>query len=256
MRGLRLALGTLTVVPVGDVGQISRPVARAAMLLAPAAALPLAGGAAAILWLATSFGFPAMVIGALVVGWLGLATRGMHLDGLADCVDGLAAGWSRERAMAVMRAGDVGPLGAAALIVVLLLQAVAVGTLSEIVAAPVVVAWTVCAARVACAGLTVSGLPAARPDGLGAAVAGVVPPWAVAAAVAGWTGIGVLLAAVTGLAWWLPLVSAAVATAAVWWLGRRMARLLGGVSGDVIGAGVEVAMTCLCVGLTAGLATR
>ena len=51
-----------------------------------------------------------------------IATRGLHLDGLADTFDGLGATGSRERALAIMKRGDIGPMGAVALIVVLALR--------------------------------------------------------------------------------------------------------------------------------------
>lgn len=129
--GLRLAAGTLTVLPVGEIGEIRRPVAAAAMLGAPLAVLPLAVGCAAIVGGAGFLGLPGLFAGALTLGLLALGSRGMHLDGLSDTVDGFSAGWSRERALEVMRRGDVGPLGAAGLVIVLLAQASAVAGLSE-----------------------------------------------------------------------------------------------------------------------------
>ena len=69
-------------------------------------------------------GLPPLAVGLLVVGCLALGSRALHLDGLADTVDGFGAGWTAERSLMVMRRGDVGPMGVVALIVVLGLQAV------------------------------------------------------------------------------------------------------------------------------------
>ena len=49
-----------------------------------------------------------------MVAVLAFGTRAMHLDGLADTVDGLGSGWDRERALAIMARGDVGPMGVVA----------------------------------------------------------------------------------------------------------------------------------------------
>src|SRR4051794_29192416 len=126
---LRLAVGTLTVLPSGAV-TVDRPTAGRAMLLAPLAVLPLGLLAAGLAGAGTLLGWPGPVLGLVCVAGLALATRGLHLDGLADTVDGLGSGWDRERALAVMRRGDGGPMGAVALILGLGVQASGVGTLT------------------------------------------------------------------------------------------------------------------------------
>ena len=119
--GLRLAVGTLTVLPSGPV-TTSRPVAGAAMALAPLAVLPLALAVLAVASGGSALGLPPLVVATLVVAVLAVGTRAMHLDGLADTVDGLGGGWTRERVLEIMRTGDVGPMGVVALVLTLLLQ--------------------------------------------------------------------------------------------------------------------------------------
>ena len=51
----------------------------------------------------------------------------------------------------------------------------------------------------------------------------------------------------SGQAWWLPLVGVLLALTAVWWLLARCVARLGGVTGDVLGALVEVAASVLLV---------
>ena len=124
---LRLSVGTLTIVPSGAIVEIDRHTAARAMIIAPLAVLPLAAAVALVGWLGRTAGLPPLAVGLLVVGGLALGSRALHLDGLADTVDGFGSGWSAERSLMVMRRGDVGPMGVVALIVVLGLQAVSIG---------------------------------------------------------------------------------------------------------------------------------
>src|SRR4030095_16849245 len=66
----------------------------------------------------------------LVALWAAL-TGGLHLDGLADTCDGLGGGWSRERALSIMRDARSGPYGVTAIVLVLGLKAAAVTSLPE-----------------------------------------------------------------------------------------------------------------------------
>ncbi|GAA1435497.1 adenosylcobinamide-GDP ribazoletransferase [Microlunatus lacustris] len=247
---LRLAVGTLTVLPTGAV-HVDQATARGAMLLAPLAVLPLALPAALVGGAAAALALPGPAVGLLVVAVLALGTRALHLDGLADTVDGLGTGWDRGRALEVMRRGDVGPMGVVALVLVLGLQAVAAGAVVTGWAGAGGLALLICCSRAALAVACRTGVPAARPAGLGAAVAGTVP---VVAAAGTWVGVGVLLA----LAWALlggsvagglvtALLALVAAVALVGWCRRR----LGGVTGDVLGAVVEVTLTVLLLGAAA-----
>jgi adenosylcobinamide-GDP ribazoletransferase len=249
--GLRLALGTLTAVPVRPPGRVDAGVAGTAMALAAVPGVLLGVLAAATVAAATAAGAAPPVAALLAVGSLALATRGLHLDGLGDTADGLAASDDRRRALEVMRRGDVGPAGVTALVLVLLLQ---VAALSAVVDArgpgtgAVVALVAAVAGRAALAGACARGVPAARSAGLGAAVAGSVPRGAAVAV----GGVVALLAAVLGTAvdeawWWLPAAVLAGWLAAAALL-LRCVRRLGGVSGDVLGAVVETAVTaCLVV---------
>ena len=99
----------------------------------------------------------------------------MHLDGLADTVDGLGSGWDRARALQVMRLGDIGAMGAVALVIVIGLQASAIGRVAADLRGAVLVGVVICASRGALSLVCRSGVPAARTDGLGVTVAGSVP---------------------------------------------------------------------------------
>ena len=122
--GLRMAVGTLTAIPVPPPGPPDRRTARAAMVLGPIAVAPVGLLAGLVGW-AASLMLPPLVAGVLVLGCFALGSRALHLDGLADTADGLTASYDRERALEVMRRGNSGPAGAATLVLVLLLQAAA-----------------------------------------------------------------------------------------------------------------------------------
>lgn len=246
----RLAVGTLTAVPTRPPARITPKVAGGAMLLAPAATLPLAlliaGGWAALRWLA----MPPLLVAALVLVGLTLATRGLHLDGLADTCDGLAASYDRSRALAVMRTGDVGPAGLAAVVLVLLVQAAALSELLTTAPGAALAGAAVVTSRHTLAWCCRVGVPAARPEGLGATVAGTVAPrYAV--------GSTLVLAALAGAAiqplgmpWWAGPVAVVVGILAALTIVGRARRRLGGVTGDILGASVELSLTAALVAAT------
>jgi adenosylcobinamide-GDP ribazoletransferase len=239
--GLRLAFGTLTVLPV-RAGRVDRAAAAVAMSIAPLVGALLGVVLAALLVGLAAAGAPRLVAAALTVAAAVLLTRGLHLDGLADTVDGLGSYRRGPDALAVMRQPDVGAFGVAAVVLTLLVQAAALAALPP---AAVVAGWA--AGRLAIPVACRRGVPAGRPDGRGALVAGTVP---VPAAVIGTAAVAVASVAVTpGRPWQGPAaVLAAVGVAAV--VVRHCVRRFGGVTGDVIGAAVEVATTSALVVLT------
>jgi adenosylcobinamide-GDP ribazoletransferase len=214
----RLAVGTLTVFAVRPPEQVDRRTARRALLLAPLAVLPLGVLVVATLQVGQTLGLPRLAVGFLAVGVLAAGSRALHWDGLSDTFDGLTASYDAERSLEVMRSGTSGPAGVLATVVVAGVQATAFAWLvDDLLVALVLVCLSRCALWIVCC----TRVPAARPDGLGSPFAGAVPlPLAV---------LAVLLLAVTG---------GLVALLLVLHAGRR----LGGVTGDVMGAAVELAL--------------
>lgn len=256
--GLRLALTTFTVLPLRP-GPVDRATARAAIGWAPAVGALLALVVAAVLFaarLAERTG--PLLPSALAVSLLALFTRGLHLDGLADTVDGLAAHAPAPRALAIMRSPEIGPLGVAALVLTLLVEVSALaacvaahrGTeslLLAVVTGRLAVVWG-CGRRV----------PAARAEGLGALVAGTVSPvltwgWTAVVAVEAF-GYGRLDQDTGSLHGGIrALVALGVGLGAAAVLRRHAVRRLGGITGDVLGATLETAQAAVLVVMALGM---
>lgn len=238
--GLRLAFSWLTVVPARP-GEVDRAAGRVAIAVAPVVGLLLGLAAAGTVVVLDLAGAPGLLAGTLTVALLALLTRGLHLDGLADTADGLGCFGPPERALAIMRDGGVGPFGVVTLVLVLGAQAASIGALGDRWGAVVL---AVATGRAAFAVCCVRGVPAARPDGLGALVAGTQP---VAVPVV-WL---VALTLVSPLAdmhrAWLGPVAMLVATGLVLALVSHTRRRFGGVTGDVLGAASELATTAVLV---------
>jgi adenosylcobinamide-GDP ribazoletransferase len=246
----RLAVGTLTVLPVRPPSVVDRRVAGRAMLLGPVAVLPLAVMAAGLGRLAASTAWPSLLSGLVVVASLALGTRALHLDGLADTVDGLGSGRDRQRALEIMRRGDVGPMGVVALVLVVGGQAVAAGALISTWPGAALVTVVIAISRTSLLLACRAGVPPARPGGLGATVAGSVRP--LLAVVGGLVSALVLVGTLTvlGRPWWiaaLALIVGALAACGMVWLAVRR---LGGITGDVLGAVVELTLLALLLAVS------
>lgn len=247
----RLALGTMTAVPTRPPALVDRARAGLALSLAPLAAAPLAVAVVAVMVAGGWLGLPALVTAILAVGVLALGNRGFHLDGLSDTVDGLAASYDRERSLQVMKSGTSGPAGTVAVILVIGVQAAAIASLvPQGIAGAVLVGICVCASRAALVCCGAHGIPSARPGGLGDSFAEsvsrrmVVFIW-LASTVAVTAGVWWV-----GLPWWRGLSASVVALAVVLLIVARTVRRFGGVTGDVFGASVELALAALLVALS------
>jgi adenosylcobinamide-GDP ribazoletransferase len=246
MPGLVLAIRYLTIVPLpwrgpGDPDHLGRAAAWFPVVGAGLGAL-----LAATDWMTTRL-FPGLLGALLTVTVWKLATGGLHLDGLADCLDGLM-GRDREHRLAIMRDSRIGTFGAVGLILFLMLEIVAVAEL------PGPWRWRVLLAVPAIARATPPVLArlfgAARPDGQGAAfAAGVGLGGAVLAVV---VALVVSVGALDGVGLLAAAVPLAVAGGAGWWFARR----LGGITGDVLGAVVETAELMALLTVLAWLGAR
>lgn len=231
MSGLLLAARYLTIVPLpgrspGDIHGLGRA----------AAWFPVIGAGLGLVLIGvdhlTTWLFPPLLAALLTVTAWKLLTGGLHLDGLADCLDGLG-GRDAEHRLAIMRDSRIGALGAVGLILFLLLEIAGVAELAASVRWRTLLAAPVIARAVP--PLLARLFAAARSDGHGAAFRAGLGSGAVA--------VAVVVALVTGTAALGPVgsVAAVLAMLVALAIGRGMARRLAGITGDVLGAAVETA---------------
>ncbi|NUT30133.1 MAG: adenosylcobinamide-GDP ribazoletransferase [Streptomyces sp.] len=254
LHGLRFAFGTLSVLPV-KVSRWDRQAARGGMLCAPLVGAVLGLGAGLLGLLLLVLGAGPLLAAVATVTVPAALTRGLHLDGLADTADGLGSGKPAEDALRIMKQSDIGPFGVITLVLALFAQIAALfqlyddswarGALAALVSAV--------AARLALTLAARTGVPAARPEGLGAAVAGVVPVRGAVAVALAVTAVAAAAGALFGtydIARTALAVLAALAAAEL--LLRHCTRRFGGVTGDVFGGLAETAATTALIALTLG----
>jgi adenosylcobinamide-GDP ribazoletransferase len=239
LRGLRLAMQFLTRLPVPGVADFSsHDLARSA------AWFPFVGLVVGVIvaLVALAVGHRSATLAGLVgvLAWVWL-TGALHLDGLADLADALGASHrDSERFLAVLSDPHVGTFGVVSIVFVLLLKAASLALLpvDALVAIPLILAW----ARL---GTLAWGrwLPPLK-SGQGERFAWQIP--------GGWIAFWMLALTAASLTL-APLLCTAPLVIAAWgvWLKAR----LGGMTGDCLGAGVEVTETALLVlvALTSGV---
>lgn len=234
LRRLAIALAFLTRLPVrvdaGEECSVGRSVA-----FFPLVGVLLGATLAALAWLLDGR-LPASVLAVLAAALLAIVTGALHLDGVADTFDALGApGADRARMLEILRDSRIGAHGATALLLVVLLKVTALHAILAGGHAPV--AATLIAfpalARFAAA-LVIVLFPYARTRGLGVAFHAHARPRDVAAA-------GLVAALAVLAAGRASVLAALVATGLVLLFVRRVAGRLGGVTGDVCGAAIELA---------------
>lgn len=187
------------------------------------------GGLTWLTWMGTTRIFPAPVAGSLTLILWVMLTGGLHLDGLADCCDGLLASTTVERRLEIMKDPRLGTFGGIGLVLTLLLKAAALSSLTPQSALGILLAASLARWCILPAGL----LPLARPSGMGADFNAGFRNWFIAAGAI----IPLALSIALGARGFVSLAAGLIAAA----LALRLAKSrINGVTGDVFGMTVEV----------------
>ncbi|WP_420584274.1 adenosylcobinamide-GDP ribazoletransferase [Ruegeria sp.] len=183
-------------------------------------------------WAAMAMNLPAPVSAVILIAVLVMTTGAMHEDGLADTVDGLWGGFTRERRLEIMKDSHIGAYGVLALIFAQIARVALVATLLMAGAYGAILA--ACITSRAFMPVLMTALPNARNSGLSHSVGGPRP----ATTVAG-LGLALLCALVLmGIGSLWPILVAALIIAG---LAATARTKIGGQTGDILGATQQLA---------------
>lgn len=186
------------------------------------------GGSAAVVFVLAVRVLPVSVSVLLSIAFTSFITNGFHEDGLADTVDGLGGGWTKERALEIMRDSRIGTYGTLALVFLILGKYSFLSSLEPrqiwrwLIVAHAASRWTVLP--------LCSWLPYARAEGQGKLVAKQIGASAIL--------FGSLTLLVVSLLLLSSHTSLVICVTAVLTLisGSYFKRRLGGITGDCLGA--------------------
>ncbi len=244
MNSLFAAIGFLTIIPTPRVSEGALAWAR---MWFPMVGLGIGGLLAGFdyalregYWALTGFGFPALLLAALIITFLVVITRALHLDGFMDTCDALFGGDSSERRLEIMRDSRVGSFavaGAACLFLICFAAIVSLwppGRFWALLLIPCLSRWAMV--------VTMAVFPYARSDdGLGSAF--------LQGGTRAQTFIATVLAIATAVAFAGPMgiLLLVVAVVVALGVGQLATSRLGGVTGDIYGAVNELATMSMLV---------
>jgi len=232
------ALSFLTILPFGQGASVEGKRLARSMAFFPLVGLVI-GLILVAGYLLLSFLLPKAFVLWLTIGLLVLLTRGLHLDGLADTMDGLASGGSKERILEVMRDSRIGAFGVISLIFLIGGKYLALDQISDVVLPYALILMAVMGRNAMV--LVCFQSPYARPgEGLARSFAENLGYRETVLSLAMAFGIALLAMGVKGILVFLGI--------GLFSLGYRFffIKKLGGVTGDVLGGANELSeLLCL-----------
>jgi len=244
----RIAIAFLTILPIRLPAELPADGLRRSAAFFPLAGWLIGGVLAGAAWLCLWANLPPLVSAVLLVAGSAWLTRGLHLDGLADLLDGLGGGQTPERRLAIMKDSATGAFGVIGLVLLLGLKVACLVSLFAnngdslffaLFAAPVAARWAM--ATLAC------GVHYPREVGTGHAFVGKVGPGELAVG-------GLLLAPLVWWHWTAALIILGATALPACWLRFKATKALGGVTGDVLGASCELGEACGWLAVVAAFA--
>ncbi len=232
MNSFFLALRFLTVIPLGNRGEVNPGSIVAAGKYYPVIGM-IIGGLSWAFYYGTDRLFPIPVSVGLLVIFGVLMTGALHLDGLADCLDGLYGGTNREERLAIMKDVHLGTMGVVGLILILGIKYL---LLREIMSFPSLWGWIILIPAVSrwTPVFLAFFFKYARPGGgLGQALVSgtgkkelfwaTLLAWVPILVLSGFYGLGLILVTMS----WILLCG--------WYFFKKV----GGITGDILGAVIE-----------------
>ena len=237
-----IAVQFMTTIPIKLPCLPSREQNALSMLFYPVIGLMIGG----VLWLVASYvQLPMMLLScAVMVVWVWL-TGGLHLDGLADTADAWVGGFGdRQRTLTIMKDPNTGAMGVIAIVLCLALKWAAVYSLLELDAV-LALLFVPMLGRMSALALFAT-TPYVRQHGLGSALQDV-PKYLL------WLVMLSFGAAVFALSWQMALVMIGVWAVMLAWLRWRFVGRIGGITGDTVGASIEMVEVAMLVAVVAVL---
>ena len=147
---LKAAIEFLTIIKIGKSDErLERDDIANSIMFFPLAGVFLGGVCASVEFLLRDFVVSGLVRSLFAVVILAMFTRGLHLDGVADCFDALHfAGQDKEKALEVMKGKTIGAFGASALVIVIVGKIIALYVLPDelriksLILIPALTRWT------------------------------------------------------------------------------------------------------------------
>lgn len=229
--GFRTAWEFLTIIPLAGNRAVKAEELARSMAYFPFVGLIL-GGIIALSNIMLLKILPASVVDALLIAVLIILTRGLHIDGFVDTIDGLAGGKTKEDILHIMRDHRVGALGVVGVVMLIMVKYLSLNsapTASKnfiLIAMPMMSRWL----QVPFTNL----LPYARQDGMGKAFtegvrgreSGIATIFTTVVLIFLFKFNAILIMGLMGIVTYL--------------IGLYFKKILGGITGDVIGAVSEV----------------
>jgi len=244
MRLYLIAMQFLTIIPLPFDTRCQKEDLGRATACFPLVGLTIGGLLAGLYWLMDPL-LSRPLTAALLIAVSTAVTGALHLDGLADVCDGLAARGNRERFLAIMKDSHTGAVGAVSLTLGLLLK------WQALVAVPAESTWQALllfpilgrCAQV----LALTGAKHARQDGLGAAIIQGMSLWQLAMALVMTVSACLLILPIKGL------IALTAVFAVTLIIKGYFQNRLGGLTGDIIGCTSELAEITALIVLSAGI---
>ncbi len=179
--------------------------------------------------------FSPFVLASLVIAFHLLITRAFHLDGLADMADGFGGGWTKERVGEIMKDSRVGAFGAIAVAALLIVKTAGITQALEL-KMPLYLLYVPMFSRFSLVLISVLFPYAFEQGTAGEIINGA--RWYHAAA--NLIPITLIAAIVSPHSWQVLLLTLAVSAAAQIIIALISYRKIGGISGDILGASLEI----------------